>query len=133
MARSTVTPVRRGLVYFADLGPIVELAPGVRSREIALHRPVVVLSIDAINRVSDRQAFQVLVVPGTTGASQFKTFPTTAIIQPGECGLSAPTAFLALQLRSIDSRRLGPQPVGRMSDTALTRVEDAVRYSLFGR
>lgn len=70
--------ISRGEVYLADLGPVVALPSGQCSIEIAKRRPVVVVSIDALNRVSEQRPFYVLVVPGTTGSSSFRNFPRTS-------------------------------------------------------
>ena len=50
--------IRRGEIYFVDLDP-------TRGREQAGHRPVLVLSIDAINKLP----LVVTVVVGTKGAN----------------------------------------------------------------
>lgn len=137
-----MSPIRRGQVYYAELGPIVDLPVGAQSKEIAFRRPVVVVSADAINRVSDREPFYVLVVPGTTGPRSMRTAaarpthvllePTDILHKPSGSGLRDPGVFLAHQMRSVDSRRLDPDPVGWLTDAALTRVEAAIRYCLFG-
>jgi mRNA interferase MazF len=125
-----MTPIRRGQVYYVDLGGIAPLGTGEGSIELAGRRPAVVLSIDALNRVSDRRAFYVLVVPGTTGAEMFKDYPTNVRVTPAESDLREETIFVAHQMRSVDSRRLGPHPEAVMAEKALVRIEDAVRYTL---
>lgn len=124
-----MTPIRRGHIFFTQFGTVAEVS-GAPSLEIARHRPAVVLSIDDINRVSDRTPFFAVVVPGTTGSSAFRPFRTNVLVQPEESGLREPTVFLAHQVRSVDTRRLDPTPAGKLSDTALARLEDAIRYSL---
>ena len=123
-------PVRRGQIYFANFGPIAEIRPGESALEIALRRPVLVLSIDAINRLTDARPFLVTVVPGTTGTSAFRPFPTNVRIATADSGLREETVFLAHQIRAIDSRRLDARPAGRLSDAVLSRVETAVRYTM---
>jgi len=122
--------IGRGHIYWADLGPIVSLESGDQSIEIAKRRPVIVVSIDALNRISDRKPFYVLVVPGTTGASSRRDFPTHVRLSPEETGLPKEGVFLAHQMRSIDVRRLSQRSIGRLSGKALERVESAVRYVL---
>jgi mRNA interferase MazF len=122
--------IHRGEIYFADLGPITTLPSGEQSIEIAKPRPVIILSIDAINRVSERRPFYVLVMPGTTGAGAFRDRPTNVRLTSAETGLREDGVFLAHQIRSLDMRRLSRRAVGRVSGKALERVESAARYVL---
>jgi mRNA interferase MazF len=66
--------MRRGEIYFVDLNPVV-------GREQAGRRPVLVLSIDAINRVP----LVVTVVPGTDGAHIPRDYPTNIRISAADC------------------------------------------------
>jgi len=111
--------VRRGEIYFVDLNP-------VQGREQAGHRPVLVLSADAINRLP----LVVTVVVGTKGENVSRDFPTNVRIPAAESGLPVETVFLCFQLRSLDPKRfLGP-PVGKVSGTVLERIEATVRRCL---
>jgi mRNA interferase MazF len=118
--------IRRGEIYLADFGPIAALPSGERSKEIAKRRPVVVVSKDALNRVSELQPFYVVVVPGTTGASSFRNFPTNVRLTPTDTGLSEPGVFLAHQIRSVDVRRLSITAIGRVTGKAMERLEAAI-------
>jgi len=40
------------------------------------------------------------------------------------------TVFLCFQLRSLDAKRFSAKPAGKLSEETMTRVENAVRYSL---
>ena|SRR6266545_2230539 len=122
--------IRRGEIYLADLGPIGVLASGEPAREIAKRRPVIIISTNAVNRISERQPFYVLVMPGTTGESSFRNFPTNVRLAPEESGLRSEGVFLAHQLRAVDVRRLSASPIGRISGNAMERVERAIRYVL---
>lgn len=111
--------VRRGEIYFVDLNP-------VQGREQAGNRPVVVLSIDAINRLP----LVATVVVGTKGEKISQDYPTNVRVTSAESGLPNETVFLGFQLRSLDPRRFPDKPAGRLADQALARLEAAVRYCL---
>ena len=111
--------VQRGEIYFVDLNP-------VEGREQAGHRPVLVLSSDAINRLR----LVVTVVVGTKGENVPRDYPTNVRVPAAESGLPMETVFLCFQLRSLDPKRfLGP-PAGKISGTVLERVEASVRRCL---
>jgi mRNA interferase MazF len=111
--------MRRGEIYFVNLDPTV-------GREQAGMRPVLVLSIDAIN---SRQLV-VTVVVGTSGANVPKDYPTNVRVPPADSGLPDETVFLCFQVRSLDHRRFPSRPRGLLSVSALTAIETAVRYCL---
>jgi len=111
--------MRRGEIYFVDLSPVV-------GREQAGRRPVVVLSIDAINRVP----LVVTVVPGTDGANIPRNYPTNVRISAAESGLPMETVFLCFQARALDHSRFPAQPAGQLSRTRMQDLEDVVRYCL---
>lgn len=68
-------PVQRGEIYFVDLNP-------VQGREQAGHRPVVVLSINSINKLP----LDVTVVVGTKGENVSRDYPTNVRVSPAESG-----------------------------------------------
>lgn len=111
--------IERGEIYFVDLNP-------VKGREQAGQRPVLVLSIDAINRLP----LVVTVVVGTSGANITRDYPTNIRLQPAETGLDSETVFLGFQIRSLDSKRFPDRATGRVSRTTLEKVEAVVRYCL---
>src|SRR5919202_5866094 len=100
-------PIERGEIYFVNLNP-------VQGREQAGHRPVLVLSIDAINRLP----LVVTVVVGTKGENITRDYPTNVRLSPAESGLPMETVFLCFQLRSLDSRRFSGAPAGRVTGAA---------------
>jgi mRNA interferase MazF len=112
-------PIQRGDIYFVNLNP-------VEGREQAGNRPVLVLSRNAINRLP----LVVTVVVGTKGANASRDYPTNVRVSPEESGLSMETVFLCFQVRSLDPKRFPPNPAGKLSDEAMERIENAVRYSL---
>lgn len=111
--------MRRGEIYFVNLDPVV-------GREQSGRRPVVVVSDAAVlNR-----PLVISVVPGTDGSNVRRDYPTTARVDPSESGLRLQTVFLAFQIRSLDISRFSPNPDGRLSDAAMARVDEALRYCL---
>ena len=111
--------IERGEIYFVNLNP-------VKGREQAGQRPVLVLSIDAINRLP----LVVTVVVGTSGANINRDYPTNIRLQSAETGLDSETVFLGFQIRSLDSKRFPDRATGRVSRTTLKKVEAVVRYCL---
>lgn len=111
--------IARAQIYFVNLNP-------VQGREQAGERPVLVLSIDAINQ----SPLVVTVVVGTKGANIRRDFPTNVRVSPEESGLPLETVFLCFQMRSLDKGRFPDEPVGQISDAKMLEVEAAVRYCL---
>ena len=111
--------VQRGEIYFVNLNP-------VQGREQAGHRPVLVLSVDAINRLP----LVVTVVVGTKGENVTRDYPTNVRVPMAESGLPLETVFLCFQLRSLDSNRFAGLPAGKVSGAVLEKVEAAVRHCL---
>ena len=111
--------IKRGEIYFVNLNP-------VRGREQAGKRPVLVLSIDAINQLP----LVVTVVVGTKGENISRDYPTNVRVSSTESGLPLETVFLCFQIRSLDAARFAPKPAGSLTEMKLNKVETAVRYCL---
>jgi mRNA interferase MazF len=111
--------IKRGEIYFVNLNP-------VKGREQAGKRPVLVLSIDAINQLP----LVVTVVVGTKGENISRDYPTNIRVSTAESGLSLETVFLCFQIRSLDTVRFTPEPAGHLTDEKMNEVEAAVRYCL---
>jgi mRNA interferase MazF len=79
-------PIQRGDIYFVNLNP-------VQGREQAGQRPVLVLSIDAINRLP----LVVTVVVDTKGENLTRDYPTNVRLSPAESGLPIETVFWAFR------------------------------------
>ena len=112
-------PVQRGEIYFVNLNP-------VQGREQAGMRPVLVLSIDAINYLP----LVATVVIGTKGDNVKRDFPTNVRVPAHASGLPMETVFLGFQIRSLDANRFQNPPAGKLSDPYLVQVEEAVRHCL---
>ena len=111
--------IKRGEIYFVDLNP-------VKGREQSGQRPVLVLSIDSINKLP----LVITVVVGTKGANISRDFPTNVRISAKDSGLPIETVFLCFQIRSIDPNRFPEQTAGKISELNLEKVENAVRHCL---
>lgn len=111
--------LQRGEIYFVDLNP-------VQGREQAGRRPVLILSIDSINKLP----LVVTVVVGTKGENVPRDFPTNVRVSAAESGLPMETVFLCFQIRSLDPNRFPAIPAGKVNDAALQKIENAVRRCL---
>jgi mRNA interferase MazF len=111
--------IKRGQIYFVNLNP-------VQGREQAGSRPVLVLSINSINRSN----LVVTVVVGTNGENVSRDYPTNVRVASAESGLPLETVFLCFQMRSLDPKRFPLDPAGQLSEEKMEQVETTVRYCL---
>ena len=111
--------IQRGEIYFVVLNP-------AQGREQSGRRPVLVLSIDDINRLP----LVATVIVGTKGENVPRDYPTNARLSAAETGLPMETVFLGFQARSLDGGRFPAAPAGRVTGDALRRVGQTVRYCL---
>jgi mRNA interferase MazF len=111
--------IKRGEIYFVNLN-------SVKGREQAGKRPVLVLSIDEINKLP----LVVAVVVGTKGTNISRDYPTNVRVSATESGLPLETVFLGFQIRSLDSTRFDSKPAGHLTENKMTEIETAVRYCL---
>lgn len=111
--------INRGEIYFVNLNP-------VKGREQAGNRPVLVLSIDSINELP----LVVTVVVGTKGENISQDYPINVRLPPEESNLKIETVFLCFQVRSLDPKRFPRKPAGKISDEAMIKIEETVRYCL---
>jgi mRNA interferase MazF len=117
--------ISRGQIYFVNLNPI-------QGREQAGYRPVLVVSVDAINR----QPLVVTVVVGTSAKNIARDYPTNVRVTAKETGLPLDTIFLCFQIRSLDlGRFLDPQThrpnlAGTMPPPRMNEVENALKLVL---
>ena len=111
--------IQRGQIYFVNLNP-------VEGREQDGRRPVLILSIDAINQAP----LVVTIVVGTKGENVRRDFPTNVRVSPKDSGLPIETVFLCFQIRSLDKIRFPKQPYGQLSEAKMLEIEAIVRYCL---
>lgn len=104
-----------------DRGEIRWFEPDpTRGSEQAGRRPALVVSRDAINRVSPA----VVVLTLTTYRGQ-RLYPSEVLVRAPESGLHHDSVVLGLQLRAIDRARLGGT-IGHLSARAMRDVEGAL-------
>ncbi len=111
--------IERGEIYFVNLNP-------VKGREQAGHRPVLVMSVDSINKLP----LVITVIVGTKGENISRDYQTNVRVSSEESGLSLEAVFLCFQVRSLDGKRFSGKPAGKISGETLKKVEDTVRYCL---
>lgn len=111
--------IHRGEIYFVNLNP-------VKGREQAGQRPVLVLSIDAINKLP----LVATIVVGTKGENISRDYTTNVRVSPEDSGLPMETVFLCFQIRSLDPKRFPEKPAGKISDKVLNEIEITVRHCL---
>jgi mRNA interferase MazF len=103
--------IERGDIYLVNLNP-------VQGRKQAGRRPVLVLSVNAINKLP----LVVTVVIGTKGENVMRDYPTNVRIPAVQSGLPMETVFLCFQLRSLDPARFTSVPAGKISGATLQKV-----------
>ncbi|WP_069789346.1 type II toxin-antitoxin system PemK/MazF family toxin [Cyanobacterium sp. IPPAS B-1200] len=111
--------VKRGEIYFVNLNP-------VQGKEQSGYRPVLILSIDTINKLP----LVVTVIVGTKGENITQNFLTNVRVSTEESGLPLETVFLCFQIRSLDSSRFTQKPAGKLSVAKMQEVEIAIKYCL---
>jgi mRNA interferase MazF len=111
-----VVAVRRGDVILANLDPTV----GV---EIKKTRPVIVLSNDSINQLSQLA----VVVPLTKNVAHLS--PSHALIPKGVARLSFASKAVTEQIKAVDKRRLVKR-LGTLPPDLLAQVERALKNTL---
>jgi len=116
--------ISRGEIYFVNLNP-------TRGREQAGRRPVLVVSVDAVNR----QPLVVTVVVGTDARNVPRDYPTNVRFTAKETGLPMDTLFLCFQIRSLDQKRFldargTASLAGRVPQDGLKKVDNALRLVL---
>ena len=108
--------VRRGDVVLANLDPTI----GV---EIKKTRPVIVLSNDSINQLSQLA----VVVPLTKNVAHLS--PSHALIPKGIARLSFASKVVTEQIKAVDKRRLVKR-LGSLPPGLLAEVERALKNTL---
>ncbi len=108
--------VRRGDVVVANLDPTI----GV---EIKKTRPVIVVSNDSINQLSQL----VVVVPLTKNVAHLS--PSHALIPKGAARLTFASRAVTEQIKAVDKRRLIKR-LGTLPPSLLAQVERALKNTL---
>ena len=116
--------IHRGEIHFVNLDP-------TKGREQRGRRPVLVVSVDAINA----QPLVATVVVGTDAKNVSRDYPVNIRLPAEETGLPRDTVFLCFQIRSLDPSRFqdstgDSRPVGRLSPERMQAVDEALRNVL---
>ena len=116
--------IRRGEIYFVNLNP-------TKGREQRGQRPVLVVSVDAINS----QPLVVAVVVGTDAKKVPRDYPVNVRLSAEEKGLPQDTVFLCFQIRSLDASRFQDtkgalRPAGNVQPERMLAVDKALRNVL---
>ncbi len=108
----------RGTVLEVNLDPTV-------GHEIMKSRPCVVIQNDIGNKFSP-----LTIVAPITGAENIpKLSPVQVLVRAGDGGLPKDSVVLCNQIRTVDEVRFG-KVYGRFSDSAMQKVDQALRISL---
>ena len=108
--------MKRGQVYYADLRPVVGSEQGGI-------RPCLIIQNDTGN------AHSPTVIVATMTTQKKNDLPTHIAASSEDYCLDINTTILLEQLRTIDKSRLGDF-VGRLSDSTMQKVDEALRISL---
>ena len=108
--------VRRGDIFYADLSPVVGSEQGGI-------RPVVIVQNDVGNRFSPT-----VIAAAITSQKDKARLPTHIQLNSLGSGLARASIVLLEQIRTIDKRRL-KEHMGRLDDTSMTRVDEALQIS----
>ncbi len=116
--------IRRGDIYFVNLNP-------TKGREQKGRRPVLVVSVDAINS----QPLVVTVVVGTAARNVPRDYPVNVRYSAGVTGLPEDTVFLCFQIRSLDPVRFldhdgVARPAGVIPESQMAATDQALRNVL---
>lgn len=117
MAKATrLTYPRRGEVYLVNFDPTL-------GAEIKKTRPALILQNDIANRHSP-----ITIVAAITSQFDEPLYPTEVLIRATEGGLTADSAVLLNQIRSLDKQRL-VRRLGVIKPATMERVEQALLIS----
>ena len=109
-------PISRNDIYFVELGP-------TRGRELdTKRRPVVVVSVDAINDLS----YVIVVVPGTSSKPRRRFFNEVLVEPTPDNGLTSPTLFQCHQIKALDPSRFTHERIGTLEEADVLAIEDCV-------
>lgn len=108
--------VRRGDIFYADLSPVVGSEQGGI-------RPVLIVQNDVGNRFSPT-----VIAAAITSQKDKERLPTHIQLNSLGSGLARDSIVLLEQIRTIDKRRL-KEHMGRLDDTSMTRVDEALQIS----
>lgn len=109
--------IKRGELYYADLSPVVGSEQGGV-------RPVLVVQNDVGNKYSPT-----VIAAAVTSKINKAKLPTHIELPSNMYGLQKDSVILLEQIRTLDKRRL-KERIGELSETTMTRVDNAILISL---
>lgn len=109
--------IKRGEIYYADLNPTI-------GAEINKKRPVLIISNDANNRVSNT----ITILPITSNIS--KIYPFEVSLPSKVSGLPKPSKVQCQQIRTISKLRVTGKTAGQVLATTLLQIEHALMLHL---
>ena len=112
----TLSNVKRGDIFYADLSPVVGSEQGGM-------RPVLIVQNDVGNRYSPT-----VIAAAITSQINKAKMPTHIELAAKEYGLNKDSVILLEQIRTIDKRRLR-EKIGRIDDRLMDSVNDALSIS----
>ena len=110
--------IRRGDIWWCDLGPVLGSAPAGR-------RPVLVLSADGFNASNLRT---VVAAALTTNVDRARR-PANVLVQEGTAGLARDSVVMVSHLRTLDKATLVERS-GRLSRSRMAQVDAGLRQVL---
>ena len=113
---NTISTVRRGDIFFADLSPVVGSEQGGV-------RPVLIIQNDAGNRHSPT-----VIAAAITSRLGKANLPTHITVAAKSCGLARDSIVLLEQIRTLDKTRLRER-MGRLDEPAMAKVDSAIAVS----
>lgn len=109
--------MRRGEVYYADLGPTV-------GSEVSKRRPVLIVSNDINNRVSST----ITILPLTSNVD--RVYPFEVLLESADSGLPKPSKAQAQQVRTISKERIVSELVGCLNEGLMISINAALKLHL---
>jgi len=110
--------MRRGDIFWADLGELMGSEPGFR-------RPVLVVQSDGYNA----SKLATTIVLSLTSNIDLRKAPGCVVLSKQETGLAKDSVANVSQIRSVDRVRLG-EHVGQLDDATMFMVDSALRRVL---
>jgi mRNA interferase MazF len=110
--------IRRGEIWWADLGVPRGSAPGLR-------RPVLVVQSDDFNR----SRISTVVIAALTSNTDLAAAPGNVLCRPRTTGLSKPSVINVSQISTLD-RRFLLERVGALPAATMREVEDGLKLVL---
>jgi mRNA interferase MazF len=110
--------IRRGDVWWCDLGPMLGSAPAGR-------RPMVVVSADGFNLSNLRTVVAAVLTTNIDRARR----PANVLLEKGTAGLIRDTVVMTSHLRTLDKATL-VEKCGRLSRSRMAQVDAGMRRVL---